>query len=134
MTPRREGTVCFLIKDRRTLLALIEYAPGDRKWTGVGGMTETGESPQDAVIREVMEETGLHLSPESIKEVHFIDSTSVPLHIFFCHTWTGEPQYIDPSIKEFRWFAFDEIPYDTMWAGNKDWLPTLLSKIDVGTT
>jgi ADP-ribose pyrophosphatase YjhB (NUDIX family) len=56
-TPLRQATVCFLRNKNQVLLALIEYGPNDRKWTGIGGFVEAGESLEDAVVREAEEET-----------------------------------------------------------------------------
>ncbi len=56
-----KGTVCFLVKGRKVLLALIEYPSGDRKWNGIGGVIEEGENPIDAVVREFEEETFLNV-------------------------------------------------------------------------
>lgn len=53
----KKGTVCFLTKGDEVLLVLIKYSPNDRKWTGIGGYVNEGESLEDAIIREAQEET-----------------------------------------------------------------------------
>jgi len=59
---KRTGTVCFIIKEDKVLLALIEYSPIDKKWNGIGGFVEKGETPEDAVIREVKEEIDIEIN------------------------------------------------------------------------
>jgi 8-oxo-dGTP diphosphatase len=56
-------TLCFVI-DRAAeavLMLLRARPPFAGRWNGVGGKMEPGESPCRAVLREVAEETGLHL-------------------------------------------------------------------------
>jgi ADP-ribose pyrophosphatase YjhB (NUDIX family) len=44
----------------RLLIVLRGHEPGRGRWSVPGGRVEPGESDQDAVLREVVEETGLH--------------------------------------------------------------------------
>ena len=39
--------------------------PNEGKWIGIGGHMEDGESPEECVVREVREETGLVLFYEA---------------------------------------------------------------------
>lgn len=41
----------------------------DDKWNGLGGKMETGESPEECVVREVREESGLHIRRPKLKGV-----------------------------------------------------------------
>ena len=59
-------TLCFLTRGDKVLLLMRNKAPNQGKWNGVGGHIEPGESPYQACLREVREETGYHL-----KAVHF---------------------------------------------------------------
>ncbi|WP_238996652.1 NUDIX domain-containing protein [Paenibacillus pinistramenti] len=43
---------------------------GEENWGLIAGAIEPGETPAEAVIREVFEETGLHVNPESIIGVY----------------------------------------------------------------
>jgi len=123
----RKATVCFLRRDNKVLLALIEYPSGDRKWNGIGGYVEPLESPEDAVIREANEEIGIHIHPDSLKLLKTIPLKEIELNIFSADQWEGDLTIIDSTLKELRWFALDDIPYDKMHIDNDKWLPELLN-------
>ena len=58
-------TLCYIEKDDCYLMLHRVKKTVDEnkdKWIGIGGKFEEGESPEDCVIREVSEETGLRLN------------------------------------------------------------------------
>lgn len=60
---RRIPCVGAVVRDDtgRVLLVLRAHAPAAGNWSLPGGRVEPGESPDDAVTREVAEETGLRV-------------------------------------------------------------------------
>ena len=59
------ATLCYLKHAGRTLMLHRTKRPDDihaGKWNGLGGKLEPGESPEECVIREVLEESGLEIS------------------------------------------------------------------------
>ena len=58
------ATLCYVKRDGHTLMIHRNKRPNDiheGKWNGLGGKFEAGESPEDCVIREVREESGLNI-------------------------------------------------------------------------
>ena len=55
-------------EDGRILCVRLNY--GSRGWTTPGGCVEPGESPFDALAREVVEETGLEVEPGELLGVY----------------------------------------------------------------
>lgn len=53
------GVGALILSNGKILLEKRLNEPGRGKWSIPGGLVELGESPEDAVIREVREETGL---------------------------------------------------------------------------
>lgn len=121
---KRTGTVCFIVKDNKILLALIEYSPNDRKWNGIGGFVNENESPEEAVIREMKEETFIDVKKEDLAKFKELD-LDIHLIVYKISKWSGKLKIKDPSIKELKWFMFDEVPYDQMFEDNKEWVPEL---------
>ena len=57
-------TLCYIEKENCYLMlhrVKKEQDINKNKWIGVGGHFEEGESPEDCLLREVFEETGLTL-------------------------------------------------------------------------
>lgn len=54
-------TICFIRKRDKLLLLNRNKSPNMGMWNGVGGKIEQNESPQEGVIRETLEETGISL-------------------------------------------------------------------------
>ncbi|WP_050616737.1 NUDIX hydrolase [Bacillus testis] len=54
-------TICFIQSGSKILLLNRNKAPNMGLWNGVGGKIEAGESIEDSIKREILEETGLDL-------------------------------------------------------------------------
>jgi ADP-ribose pyrophosphatase YjhB (NUDIX family) len=62
-----------VIRDNKVLLARHTYGSGIGKLIIPGGYVKWNETPQDAVKREVFEETAIIVEPEHIVCVRFMD-------------------------------------------------------------
>jgi ADP-ribose pyrophosphatase YjhB (NUDIX family) len=63
------GVGAVVFNGTRVLLIERGKAPLKGWWTVPGGMIETGEAVEDAVRREALEETGLHVRPVAVAAV-----------------------------------------------------------------
>lgn len=120
------ATVCFFVKSHQILLVEIEYPDGRRLWNGVGGKVDEGETPQEAVVREIGEETTLQVEFGDVREVEVVTEGDFELHVFLASRWQGAISAVDPTLKQFKWFDFKDIPYNSMHVGNDVWLPRVL--------
>lgn len=68
----RLTTICYIEKDEKYLMLHRTKKENDQshdKWLGVGGKFEENESPDECVVREVKEETGLTLLSYKLRGV-----------------------------------------------------------------
>jgi len=128
-------TLCFLLRDGdngdEVLLGLKQTGFGKGKIVGIGGHVEPGETDAEAVIREVLEETGVVLQVEDLADagsVHFLfparPEWNMKTTLFTARTWEGDPEPSDEILPE--WFRVDTLPVDRMWQDADHWLPVVL--------
>lgn len=73
------------------------------KWIGVGGKFEDKESPEDCLLREVREETGLTLTSYCYRGIVTFVSDRWPteyMHLFTAAGWTGTLKECDEGVLE----------------------------------
>lgn len=125
----KQTTLCYLERGEDYLLLHRVKKKNDEnhdKWIGVGGKFEEGESPEDCVLREVREETGLTLTSYRYRGIVTFVSDIYPceyMHLFTADGWTGEQQICDEG--ELAWIskrAFASLP---MWEGDHIFLDLL---------
>ena len=129
--PDIRRTLLFFLTDDNILLAMKKRGFGAGKLNGVGGKIEMGESIEQALVRESIEEVGIKpLSWEPVAELDFIqDATSEPwhmyVHVYLSRTWEGEP--VESEEMKPNWYPLNSIPYDSMWEDDQYWLPRVLA-------
>jgi ADP-ribose pyrophosphatase YjhB (NUDIX family) len=105
--------------DRVVLLRRGENAKfAQGKWDLPVGKSEQGEPITGTAVRELYEETGLVVEPESLKVAHIIHGrwgVEAPngflTVVFSADEWTGEPVNREPGKHaEVRWVPVDGIP------------------------
>ena len=125
------GTICYIRDRGRVLLQLrADGLFGAGLWNGPGGHVEDGESPSEAAVREVREETSLtvcDLLNHGFLTFYLGDSTepAYMVHVFSTERFEGDPR----ASKEGRlkWFPEDRLPYDHMFPDDPHWVPHLLA-------
>ena len=100
--------------------------PNAGKWIGVGGHFEEGESPEECMLREVYEETGL--TPAAWKQRGIITFVSDRweteyMHLFTATDWTGEIRTCDEGVLE--WIHRDALAALPQWEGDRIFLQLL---------
>lgn len=87
-------------------------------WDLPVGKSDPGEPITETAVRELYEETGLVVKPESLKVAHIIHGAwgvEAPngflTVVFAAHEWTGEPENREPrKHAQVRWVDVDAIP------------------------
>lgn len=119
----KNTTLCYIEKDEAYLMLHRVKKVNDEnhdKWIGVGGKFEAGESPEDCLLREVKEETGLALTDYRYRGVvTFVSNEwgTEYMHLFTATGFTGELKSCDEG--ELVWVPKDEIERLNLWEGDK---------------
>ena len=71
-------TLCFLLYDDKVLMLHRHFPPNQGLWNGVGGHIDPGETPEQAVIREVKEETGYEIEAPEFAGLLTWDGFEIP--------------------------------------------------------
>ena len=99
---------------------------------GLGGHSDPGESEAACALREVWEESGITIDPDSLTwraALTFIFPARPELNaivtVFFGQRWTGPVQDSEEITPE--WFDTSSLPLDQMWDDETYWLPRVLA-------
>mgnify|MGYP004537528291 CR=1 FL=1 len=100
------------------------------KWIGIGGKFEDQESPEDCVLREAKEETGLTLiRPEYRGLVTFV-SNQYPteyMHLFWADRFTGTLRVCDEG--DLEWISKEHLRSIPKWEGDDIFLGLLEQRV-----
>lgn len=119
----RNTTLCYIEKEDKYLMLHRVKKVNDEnhdKWIGVGGKFEAGESPEDCLLREVKEETGLTLTDYRYRGiVTFVSNEwgTEYMHLFTATGYEGEMKACDEG--ELVWIPKGEIEHLNIWEGDK---------------
>jgi len=130
------ATVCFLVKEDKILLGLKTKKIGKGSWNGYGGGIEDDESPEDAAVRELREETaGVVATPDDLEKIAIVDFHNTKtdgsvfvckVHFYLVKNWEGEIKETEEMVNP-TWFDKNNLPLDKMMPADKEWLPIALS-------
>ena len=117
-----QSTLCYLLRDGDVLLLHRIKKKNDLnhdKWIGIGGKFEEGESPEDCLLREVREETGLTLKSWRYRGiVTFLSNQQETeyMHLFTSDAFEGSLTECDEGTLEWiPWKKMLDLPH---WEGD----------------
>lgn len=122
-------TLCYLERGDSYLMLHRVKKKNDLnhdKWIGVGGKFEDKESPEDCILRETREETGLTLTDYRYRGLVTFVSNEAPteyMHLFTASAWTGTP--VPCNEGELAWIRKKDLLSLPMWEGDKLFLQLL---------
>ena len=125
----KNTTLCYLQKDGCYLMLHRTKKKNDEnegKWIGVGGKIEEGESPDECVCREVLEETGLTMTQWRYRGIVTFVSDIWPteyMHLFHADGFRGEVKSCDEGVLE--WLPKSDLYSLPMWEGDRIFLDLL---------
>ena len=125
-------TLCYIIRDGKVLLLYRNKKENDLnegKWVGVGGKFLEGETPDDCLLREVMEETGLRLTKFRLHGVVTFVSDCWENEYMFLYSgqdFEGELKTDCPE-GTLAWVPFHDVLSLPMWDGDPYFLKPLLA-------
>ena len=125
----RATTLCYIERDGQYLMLHRVKKENDAnhdKWIGIGGGIEPGETPEQGLLREVKEETGLTLSEYRYRGVidFFSDRwEDEVMHLFTATGFDGELIECDEGVPE--WIPIDRLMALPQWEGDRIFLNLL---------
>lgn len=126
-------TLCYIERERegKTQYLMLHRVKKENdlnhdKWIGVGGKFEDKESPEDCLLREAWEETGLTLTDYRYRGLVTFVSDQWPteyMHLFTASGYEGELKECDEG--DLQWIAAERLLSLPLWEGDKIFLRLL---------
>lgn len=121
------ATLCYLKRQGQTLMLLRNKKPNDiheGKWNGLGGKFERGESPEECVRREVLEESGLIIDKPVLCGLltfpNFKDDQDWYVYVFTAENPEGE--LINSAEGHLEWIDDERLLELNLWEGDHHFL------------
>ena len=117
------STLCYIEKDGKYLMLHRTKKKDDinkDKWLGVGGKFEKDESPEECMLREVKEETGLMLKSYKLRCIVTYVSTTWEteyMYVFTSRDFTGN--LIECNEGDLEWVNKKDVLRLNSWEGDK---------------
>lgn len=123
------STLCYIEKGNKYLMLHRVKKQNDLnqdKWIGIGGKFEDKESPEDCLLREAKEETGLTLTSYRYRGIVTFISDVWPteyMHLFTADAYEGTIKECDEGVLE--WIEKEKLLGLKLWEGDKIFLRLL---------
>lgn len=125
----KNTTLCYLLQGDSVLLLHRVKKENDLnhdKWIGIGGKFEENESPEECLVREAWEETGLTLTGYKYRGiVTFVSDRweGEYMHLYTATEWTGTIKECDEGVLE--WVSLEKMKELPQWEGDRIFLRLL---------
>jgi 8-oxo-dGTP diphosphatase len=121
------ATLCYIKCDGCTLMVYRNKKPNDiheGKWNGLGGKVEAGESPEECVIREVYEESGLSIcNPKMCGLLIFPKFKSNDWYVFVFTATEFSGELIDSPEGRLEWIQDEKVLALNLWPSDPIFMP-----------
>lgn len=123
------STLCYIVKDGKVLMLHRVKKKNDinhDKWIGIGGKFEPEEAPEECILREAKEETGLTLTSWRCRGVvTFLQEGGEGeyMYLFTADDFTGE--LIECDEGDLQWVSLDFLDALPKWEGDRIFLNLL---------
>ena len=117
------SSLCYIEKDEKYLMLHRTKKNNDineNKWIGIGGKFEVGESPEECIIREVKEETGLTLNSYKFRGIiTYISKTWETEYVCLFTSDNFSGKLIECNEGDLQWIDKKEVLNLKTWEGDK---------------
>ena len=123
------STLCYIVKDGKVLMLHRVKKKNDinhDKWIGIGGKFEPEEAPEECILREAKEETGLTLTSWQCRGVvTFLQEGGEGeyMYLFTADDFTGELMECDEG--DLQWVSLEFLVALPKWEGDQIFLDLL---------
>lgn len=104
-------SMAVVVADGKLLMIRRREREGDLLWALPGGAIEAGETPEEAAVRETLEETGLKVEATSLIGQRIHPKTGRDMSYTACRVIDGEAHVADADeLDAIEWITLAEIP------------------------
>jgi len=124
------ATLCYVRHNGKTLMMYRNKKKGDMhrgKWNGLGGKFSSGETPEECVIREVQEESGLRITNPRLRGFltfpDFSGGEDWYVFVFTAEKFEGKLRTSSEGV--LKWISNEKLLELRLWEGDQHFLPLL---------